>query len=133
FLHTHSTVLKSVFIEIYVIIVVVGVGKELILDGKNVGGGYVDLGEEKTFRAGNLHEFTAFVSEVFPLLVTQVGVHIAVANDLEGALDPDRAMVSGQDDLRLVLGDLPEGVEQWRVKEPRLGQRTVGRPVGGEL
>jgi hypothetical protein len=53
-----APVLKSIFVVADVIVVIVGIGKEIIFHGKYIGGGYVEPRELGILGAPHLKNFT---------------------------------------------------------------------------
>ena len=125
--------LKSVLIEVDVIVIVVGIGEELVLRCKNVRCRNVLLWQIKALRLGRLYHLVAFIPQVLSLFIAQVRIHRLVANDLEGSLHANRPVVRGDDNTGVFFGDLFQNVEQWRMNEPRFSDGAVCGFVGGEF
>lgn len=109
-----------------VVIVVVGVGKEVAIVSEDICRG--DVGRWKPENLGPLDfvDLARVVVEVFAHFVTQVGVGVFVTYHLDGVVDADGAVVGGEDDASARGGNFAEEFHGARVAEPRLGERAIG-------
>ena len=87
-------------------IVVVGVGEEIILSGENK-----RLRKVLSWQSGirwilDFEDLLPVVIHVPSLLVAEVGIDASVSDDLDRLLDPDGAMIRRDDQLDLAFGDL---------------------------
>ena len=98
--------LECVLIIRHVVVVIVGVGKECVARGKHIGRAEVGGGELSQVWILDDEEVLAVVAQVFAQLVAQVGVGVAVADDLHGLRGADAAMVGGDDDLVVALREM---------------------------
>ena len=101
--HTDTPMLERIFVVRYVIIVVVGVGKEAVSCGENVAGANVwrrQLGLVRLFDGKNL--FSVIV-QVLAQLITKVGVSIAVAHYLYGFRGAYRTVVGCENHGEITL------------------------------
>ena len=110
--------LKGVFVEVHIIIVIIGISKKLVFYGEYVARSNIHSGQENALRLLNLHHFVAFKAEVFPLLVSQVGIHGAIADNLKRTFDPNRTVVRRDDHASSTLGDLAQNVDERRMNKP---------------
>ena len=67
------------------------------------------------------------------MFVAEVDADVAVAFDAHRAVDAHGAVVGGDDDVDVALGEGFEDFEQGRVFEPREGERAVGFFVLGQF
>ena len=125
--------LEGVTVQIHVLIVVVGVSEKIILFCEHISRRYVGFGKEKSLRLATNQQMIVVEAQVFAVLVPQVGVRFAIANDFHGFLNPNHAVVGGQNQAAFFLGHLFDEIQQRRVLEPRFGNGSVGRLVGGQL
>src|SRR5689334_12360318 len=113
--------LKRVFVKIHVIIIVVGIGEELIFNGKHICSGYILLRQKETVGLKRLHYFSTFVAQIFSLLVAQIGIYIFVANNFEWFLHTNGAVIGSNDHPYLLLRNFFQNLQQRRVYKPGLG------------
>lgn len=78
FAHRDAAVLEGVAVVTDVIVVVVRVGEEVALTGKDEGRAEVGLGQENLLRVFHLVDFFRVVFQVLAVFVAQVGVHLTV-------------------------------------------------------
>ena len=85
--------LECVFVIIHVVIVVVGVGKEIVFTSKNKARSKV-LQWQK-YIMGFLHFVHLFgvVSDVFPLFVAEVRIHVFITHDFDWVFHSDASVV----------------------------------------
>ena len=89
--------LEGVFVILNVVIVVVGVGKEVVTCSKDVCSAQVRPGQSYLMRLLNLENFLGIVAEILAQLVSQVGVGVLVAHYLYGVVASDATVVRCQD------------------------------------
>ena len=82
--HADTPMLERIFVIRYVIIVVVGVGKEAIACGENVAGANVWRGQLGLVRLFDGKHLFSVIVQVLAQLITKVGVGVAVAHYLYG-------------------------------------------------
>src|SRR5690554_1206469 len=131
--HGNAAVLEAVLVIAYIVVVIVGVGKEVVARSKNVGGRHIGLWQKDAFGLAYLVNRAGVVGQVFSLLVAQVGIGVAVAHHLYGILYPYGAVVGGYHHLYLVVGQASEQFKQGRMLEPGKGEGAVGGLVGDEF
>ena len=96
--------LEGVFVIIDVVVEIVGVGKEIVFQGKHISRGDIFFGQENPFGLADHEHILLGKAQVFTVLVAQVGIGIAVADNFKGALTPDGAVVGGNDESAFLLG-----------------------------
>ncbi len=133
FAHGDAAVLEGVAVVADVIVVVVRVGEEVALAGKDVGRTQVGLGQEDLLGIFHLEDFLRVVFQVLAVLVAQVGIHFPITQNADGFFDVGGAVVGGDDHVAALLGDEAHHVEEAGVLEPRVHQRAVGFLVVGQL
>ena len=95
--------LEGIFVIRYIIVVIVGVSKERIAIGKHIRGADVGGGKQCLVWVFDGKYFFGWIGEVLTQLVPQVGIGVAVANNLDGLRGSDAAVVGGDDDLIVAL------------------------------
>ncbi len=118
-MHRNAAVLEGVLEKFDVVVVVVGVGEEIVFAREHVGGTHVHLGQFGFLRVLDREkELLIVVAEVAALLVAQVGRRFAVTDDFDGAIDIHRAVVARNHHLDFVLRELFEQLQQGRMLKP---------------
>lgn len=92
----YTSVLEGVAVVGGVVVVVVGVGEEIVAIGKNVGRGEVWSREPELFRVLDFIHLLLVVAEILPHLVAEVGVGVFVAHHLYCVVYMDCAVVGGK-------------------------------------
>ena len=110
--------LEGVAIVGYIIVVVVGVGKEVVTRGKDVAGRQVGSRQVSLLWVLDDEEVFGIVGEVLAQLIAQIGICIAVTDNLDGIGGTDATMVGGDDDTIVALCQLAEKVGHDRMAEP---------------
>ncbi len=82
-LHADSSMLEGILVILYVVIIIVGIGKEIIACGKDVGGAQVGTGQSGFVRVTYLKHFLLVVGKALAQLVAQVGVCVLVSHHLD--------------------------------------------------
>ena len=95
--------LEGVFVIADVVVVVVGVGEEVVVLGEDVCGADVWRWQVGCFWGLELVDLFGVVAEVFAELVAQVGVGVFVAYDFDGIVNTYGAVVGSNDDF--VVGE----------------------------
>ncbi len=95
FLKRDAPMLKSILVMAHVVIVIVGVSKEIILHSKHIGRGYIQARKFSVLRAAHFKNFSRLKIQVSTLLVTQVGGYVFVPNDLVGPIYSFGTVVRG--------------------------------------
>ena len=95
--------LEGVFVVLHIMVVVVGIGKEVVVHCEDVAGGDIWRGEPEAFGAFYFIHLSVVVAEVFAELVAQVGVGVFVAYDFDGIVNTYGAVVGSDDDF--VVGE----------------------------
>ena len=116
-----------------VIVVVVGIGEEVVTRGKDVAGGEVGCRQMGLGGVFDDEEVLGVVCQVLTELIAQVGVRVTVADNLHGVGSTDAAVVGGDDDVVVGLCQLSEEVGDDGVLEPREGDAAIRRLVVGQL
>ena len=88
--------LESVFVVLHIMVVVVGIGKEVVVHCEDVAGGDIWRGEPEAFGAFYFIHLSVVVAEVFAELVAEVGVGVFVAHHLYCVVYMDCAVVGGK-------------------------------------
>ena len=103
--HANAPMLKGILIVVHIIIVIVGIRKEVILHGKDIGRTDMGLGEKCIcwFSYGKYVFGRLIIIQVFPLFITKVCGSRAVPNDATGPLYPNCTMICGQDNFYVLL------------------------------
>ena len=78
--------LEGVFVVTHVVVVVVGVGEEGVACGKYVCRADIGCGQMGLAGVFDFKDFLGVVVEVLAQFVAQVGIGVAVANNLHGAV-----------------------------------------------
>ena len=84
-------------------------------------------------RVFDLIDFLRVVVEILAQLIAQVGIGIAVTDDLDGTVGTDRAVVGGEHYGIVALRQELEEFGEHGVAEPRESDATVGAFVVGEF
>ena len=124
--HRFSSVLERVFVISHIIVVVVGVCKEIVVCGENVS--RADIGRRQSIAFGRFYLVRLFgvVAERFSHFIAEVCIGVFVADNLDGVVDVYGSVVGGENDFEIFLGDFAEKVEGRRVFEPRFGDGPRG-------
>ena len=104
--------LEGVAVVTDVIVVVVRVGEEVALASEDVGRTQVSLRQEDLLGVFHLEDLLRVVFQVLAIFVTQVGIHLAVAQDADGLFNIGGAVVGGDDHITTFLGDEAHHVEE---------------------
>jgi len=104
-------VLEGVLVEVYKLIVVVGVNKEVAVLCKYVGCAYVGFWQENICGVAYLEDFLWIVVQVLSGFVAQVRIRISVTHDFYRILYANGAMVGSYDERALVFGYFFQNVE----------------------
>ena len=75
FLQRYTSVLKCVLIKVDIIIIVVGIGEEIILYGEYIGGRHIQSWQFCFFRFFDFKYLTVLKIQVFALLGKRSGLH----------------------------------------------------------
>ena len=105
-----------------IVVVVVGIGKEVAIHRKDVGARDVGRGQTHTLGLLDFVDLLAIVGKALADLVTQVSVDVLVADDIDGPVHLDGAVVGGKHDFVTVLCHEFEDFKHIGVHEPRLGE-----------
>ena len=97
--------LECVFVIIHVVIVVVGVGKEIVFTSKNKARSEVLQRQEYIIRFFYFIHFLWVVSDVFPLLVPEVRIHVFIAHNFDGVFHADTAVVCSNNHFARFIGE----------------------------
>ena len=114
--------LEGVLVVLHVVIVVIGVSKEVVVVAEDVLVREVHLWKPNLRRDTDLIDLLGIVGEGLADLVAEVGVGVLVSDDLNRGIDSYGAMVGGEHDPIAHLGDVLEEVVGRRVTELTLGQ-----------
>ena len=76
--------LKGVLIVAYIVIVVIGIGKECISCGEHIGCAQVGGRQLSLLGISDCEYFLGFIIQVLSQFVPKVGVRVPVADDLDG-------------------------------------------------
>ena len=110
--------LEGVAIVADVVVVVVGIGEEVIACSKYIGSRYVGGRQHGFARLLDDEEVFRVVGQILAQLIAQVGVGVAVANNLDGIVGTYRTMIGSDDDAIVFLCQLAEQVGNDRMAEP---------------
>ena len=109
-----------------VIVVVVRIGKEMITCRKDVFATQVGTGQSYLLRITDLEHLLRIVAEILAHFIPQVGIGVLVANHLLGRIDPNGAMIGGENHFASAGCNPLEQFQGRRVLEPGTGQASVG-------
>src|ERR1035437_1156516 len=110
--------LKCITVIIYVIIVIVRISKEISAPAKHITGTDISLWKKSISGVFNFKHLFTVVIKRFSGLISQVSIGIAIANDLYSIVYPDRSMVSSNNNIVFLFGEILEDVQQRTVTEP---------------
>ena len=88
--------LEGVFVVTDIVIIVVGIGEEGVAGGKDICRAYIGCGEMSLARVFDFIDFLGIIVEVLTQLIAQVGIGVAVTDNLHGAVGSDGAVVGGE-------------------------------------
>ena len=125
--------LESVAVIGHIVVVIVGISEEVVAGGEDIARRQVRRGQEGLGGLLNDKEVLGVVCQVLAQLVAQVGVSVAVSDNLHGIGGTDAAVVGGDDDAVVGLCQQAEQVGDDAMTEPRQGNGAVGRLVIGQL
>ena len=92
-LQADTAMLEGILVILHVIVIVVGVGKEVVLHGKDVGRAEVRTGQACPQRFLYLEYLLLVVRQILAQLVAQVRIRVPVANHLHRVVAADAAVV----------------------------------------
>ena len=92
----YASVLECIAIVLYVVVVVIRVGEEVILFREDEFVREVVMGQSYTCRIFDLEYFFRVVVEVLTYFVSEVGIGTSVPDHFDGILHLNSTMVSGQ-------------------------------------
>src|SRR5690606_7825570 len=95
--------LKGSVIIVHKLIVVVGVDKVGVFFGKYISRAHVDTWQLGVYRIFDDKDVFVNIIQIFPLLITKIGVGVAVTNDFTWFFYFYRAVIGGENDPNLLL------------------------------
>ena len=110
--------LEGIAVELGVVIEVVGVGEEVLPGAEDVAGRDVGRRQPHLLRTGYLKGVLALRGQRFADFVAEVGIGIAVADNLHRILHAGRAMVGCENQFVAQLGYTAQESVQRRVLKP---------------
>ena len=127
--------LESILVVIHIVIVVVGIGEEIILHGEDIGRTHIGFGKSGLFGFSySEYVFETFVViQVSSLLISQIGRRVSVSNDTHGTLDSDGTVISCEDDLDVVFTQSFKGTKQRRKFKPASRDGSIGSFIGSQF
>ena len=125
--------LECVAVVLDVVVVVVGVGKEILVLCKDICGAEVGTGESCLLWLAYLEDFTGVICQVLTQFVAKIGIDVLVAYDLYRIVAAYTAVVGGYNDGAVCLGKTAEESGYGRMAEPALGNAAVGCLVAGQF
>src|SRR5574344_2517817 len=125
--------LEGVFEIGYIVIIVVGVGEKRVAGGKHVCRAQVGRGQLCLFGVFDFGYLFGVVAEGLAQFVAQVGVGVAVADNLDGIVGADAAMVCGDDYLVVAACQVFEELSHHGMAKPAEGDAAVSRFVVGKF
>ena len=133
FFHGNATVLEGVLVVVDVVVIIVGIGEEIVVLSKDVGCADIRRRQGGSLGCFQLKDLLGVVAEILAQFVTQIGVCVLVTNHLDGVVHTDRAVVGGDDDVGIGLGKFLEKFADRRVVEPRSGDAAVGTLIARQF
>ena len=125
--------LEGILVVRNVVIVVVRIGEEGVSVGKDIRCTQVGSRQLCPFRVPDGENLLGIAGQVLAQLVAQVGIRVAVADDLDGLRGADASMVGGDHHLAVILRQSSEQFREHRVAQPALRDAAVGTLRIGEL
>ena len=125
--------LEGILVVRNVVIVVVRIGEEGVSVGKNIRCTQVGSRQLCPFRVPDGENLLGIAGQVLAQLVAQVGIRVAVADDLDGLRGADASVVGGNHHLAVILRQSSEQFREHRVAQPALRDAAVGTLRIGEL
>ena len=125
--------LEGILVVRNVVIVVVRIGEEGVSVGKNIRCTQVGSRQLCPFRVPDGENLLGIAGQVLAQLVAQVGIRVAVADDLDGLRGADASVVGGDHHLAVILRQSSEQFREHRVAQPALRDAAVGTLCIGEL
>ena len=125
--------LEGVAVVLDVVVVVVGVGKEVLVLGEDVG--RADVGGWQACLAGvaDFVDLLGIVGKVLAQFVAQVGVGVLVAHHFHGVVGTHGTVVGGQDYAAIHGCQRAEEFGHGRMAEPTLRDAAVCRLAVGQF
>ena len=125
--------LEGVLVVGHVVVVIVGIGKETVACGKDIAG--ADIGRRQMGLTWVLddEEVLVVVGEILAELVAEVGVGVAVADNLHWFAGAHRTMVGGYYHAIVAAGKQFEEFGDCRMAEPTEGDTAISRLGVGQL
>ena len=125
--------LEGILVVRNVVIVVVRIGEEGVSVGKDIRCTQVGSRQLCPFRVPDGENLLGIAGQVLAQLVAQVGIRVAVADDLDGLRGADASVVGGDHHLAVILRQSSEQFREHRVAQPALRDAAVGTLRIGEL
>ena len=104
--------LESVPVIIHIIVVVIGIGEEIVVPAEDIIGTDIDLGKESIRRILDLEHFVAVQISVPSRFCTAGWYSCSCRQGPYRVLDADRAMIGGDDHVDILLRQVPDDIKQ---------------------
>ena len=95
--------LESILVVGYIIVVIVWIGEEGIAVGEDIRGAQIRRRQLCLVRLLDGEHFLGIVGQVLAQLISQVGIRVAVADNLDRLRSTDTAVVGGDNHLEVAL------------------------------
>ena len=125
--------LESILVIRHIVVVIVGIGKECVSRGKDVGRTQIRRWQLSLLGILDDENLLRVVAQILAQLVSEIGVGVTVSDDFNRFRGPYGTVVCGNDDLVVGLCQRLEEFCHDRVPEPADGQVAIGRLVAGKF
>ena len=102
--------LKSVFIEINIVVVVIRVGEKLVFDGEYRRCRNISFWQKKSFWLSGLKYLIPFKSQILSLLVSQIRVDTSITNNFKRSCHPNGSMISSNNQVYFLICNAQLGI-----------------------
>ena len=125
--------LEGILVVGYVIVVIVRIGEEGITVGEYIRSAQIWRRQLCLVRLLDGKHLLGIVSQVLAQFIAQVGIRVAVADNLDRLRGTDTAVVGGDNHLEVALRQSLEQLGKHRVAQPALRNTAVGTLVVGKF
>ena len=117
--------LERVLLVRHIVVVVVGVGKESVAHCENIRRTQVRRGQMCLSRVADFKHLTRLIAKVLAQFIAEIGVRIAVTDNLYRAIGADTSMICGDNDMAVNMTEHTEKLGHPRMSQPTLRDAAV--------
>ena len=119
--------LERVLVIRHVVVVVVGIGEETVASGEDIACADVGRRKMRLMRLLDDKEVLVVVGEILAELIAEIGIGVAVANNLHGLARAHRTVVGGDYHTVVTASEQLEKLGDCRMAKPTEGDTAISR------